>query len=562
MSISQGRRVGNIHFQNFLKRFIDYGFNFGDCVSELIDNSLDAECTIVKIILDKYLCDDGSYKYFLYVIDDGKGMDIDAFEKFFEMYADKDNLAMKSLGKKGIGGKVALVSLSQLSETVMISKRETDDILFVLVPWDTITEPKSITVQSATRMIEEIWDKYAINISRGTISRISLQEHVFDSLDEIINKTTFEPRNIYALSCRNYFRFINNNLKISFEKPYGEQYTLICKPIDPLYYKQVPDNHKQQDILKLFKDPDDGNKFVFLQRTDNGSYIGYRENTKNVSQVSYTDTDVEKFELIVEVSLEHTYLDWKHECSILEEIFDDVKEHNTSQVTWGTHLERNNKETGILISATRKLSGDHDKRKYYAQSRHRLSFDCSADNNDIVDKLFRTQINKSKVDINDIPKIVHKMVEMCNNSFVTKIINMNKTEKSQEENIKTCATNVTPDVTHKQKSSNTNVNIHNELPTNLSTMRSETLTSNKSGETIRQLLDNLPKTQVPSFTRNSPISQNILLDILIKYRELLRDESNVDILREKSSRTSTPGYTKLANELASLYEHFKTLLNE
>jgi hypothetical protein len=138
---------------------------------------------------------------------------------------------------------------------------------------------------------------------------------------------------------------------------------------------------------------------------------------------------------------------------------------------------------------------------------------------------------------------------------------MNKTEKSQEENIKTCATNVTPDVTHKQKSSNTNVNIH-ELPTNLSTMRSETLTSNKSGETIRQLLDNLPKTQVPSFTRNSPISQNILLDILIKYRELLRDESNVDILREKSSRTSTPGYTKLANELASLYEHFKTLLNE
>ena len=73
-------------FLNFCKRS---GSTFDGCsifdnVSELIDNSIDAKCNNIKILIDE-----GKKK--MYYCDNGKGMIEEEFEKLLTPYSDNDD---------------------------------------------------------------------------------------------------------------------------------------------------------------------------------------------------------------------------------------------------------------------------------------------------------------------------------------------------------------------------------------------------------------------------------------------------------------------------------------
>jgi hypothetical protein len=599
--IPEARKVGNINFKNFLKRFTDFGFNYGDCVGELIDNSIDAKCSEVKIELHDVKDQEGKHNYFLYVIDDGEGMDMNAFEKFFEMYGDKDNQTLNSLGKKGIGGKVALVNLSQLNETALISKVEEGEMLFVRVPWNTITEPKSITVQLATRHIEELWDKHSINKRRGTVSRLCLPEEVYNSLEEIITDESFEPRNIYTLTCRNYFRFLQKGTRITFVKldENGQESTLICKPIDPLHWDSTPAKYKKKETLHLFKDPSTG-KLIFLKKNENGTYSGLQEREKNVTKVDKMDEEEVKrlHPPIVELCLDHAYVERKTEREMLTPSFENIKKYHVEhprnreeqkakdridpiQITLGTHLERNDKETGALPEIKKAYQGDFDIREIYRTCRHRVSFVCSADNDDKVDKLFKTQINKSKVDCNEIPHIIYKMITICNADFETSIVRRVRSEKmgsvpvvngtSTSQTSETTKTKTDKHLPTIQRAANapiTNIlpnkeDVHVLAPTDIND--EETPSASHQAETSlvisKQSIDNvLTQTIVNGYARYSPVSDAVLLEILLDCCEFLKDSNVVSRLRNLCTTTTVSGHAELAKSLKQLKEHFEGLL--
>jgi hypothetical protein len=596
-----------------LKRFTDFGFNYGDCVGELIDNSIDAKCSEVKIILHDVQDKEGKHSYFLYVIDDGEGMDMNAFEKFFEMYGDKDNQTLNSLGKKGIGGKVALVNLSQMNETAVISKVEEGEMLFVRVPWNTITEPKSITVQMATRQIEELWETHAINKTRGTVSRLCLPKEVYDCLDDIISDESFEPRNIYTLTCRNYFRFLQKGTKITFRKWTNDDKntTLVCKPIDPLHWDMTPSKYKKRETLQLFNVPSTG-KLVFLKKK-NDTYTGFQEREKNITKVDQmSEDDIQKLDMQVELCLEHSYVDASTERTILTSSFEKIsklyvenagndKEKKKAkdridpvQITLGTHLERNDKETGVLLEPIKKMDGNFDIRKYIVACRHRVSFVCSANNDDIVDRLFKTQINKSKVDCNDIPHIIHKMITQCNKDFHQMIANIFKKDKPEDEieeiidslpmmpeNIasQTLDNTVSESDALKNKIPQPSTIIRNipiksvlckEEPINVPQVitpmydkeeRSPSDEEELSSTLSKQPLDNiLTQTKVNGYARYTPVSDAVLLEVLLDYCDFLKDNNVVNKLRNLCTTTTVPGHAELAKGLRQLKEHFETLL--
>lgn len=483
-NIRNAIRTGKINYQNFLKRFLDLGFNNADCINEMIDNSIDANAKNIHIHL---VCDTkASIPYYIDIIDDGHGMDEKDFDRCFEMFGDKDNISLQSLGKKGIGGKVALVTLSMLKETLVVSKKKNNELLYSKIQWDKLTEAGDIYVNQANRNVEDFWDNsLLVDKGQGTISRVTLYEEKYNELDELISSEEINERNIYYTVCRNYFRYLNDGLNITFSKIYDENHktTLKCKPLDPLYYETIEQSiHKNFDILRLYKNPK-ANQRVELLVKENENWRGYTQNkTCSQKMVTWTEKDISKLEYICEIKLEHSYImyddekdktDTKKEKHILNKLFPKVRINKDSilNVTGGTHLERNGKETGLLLSPYQKKSGDFDKREYYNQSRHRLMFNCSSSNDDVIDKLFQTQINKSKVDVNEVPKIIKKTVEKLNEEFALKVYEEEK--KSEAE--KGSSTSSTLNVPLHQTTSNL---VGNTVSSNQKTMSVQILSGN------------------------------------------------------------------------------------
>lgn len=480
---TQGRNIGCINFQNFLRRFLDLGFNNSDSIGELIDNSIDAKATSISVILASHTVHNEESLYYLDIIDNGTGMDIDAFEKYFEMFGDKDEQTLQSLGKKGIGGKVALVTLSRLSDTVIISKKKNNDLLFVNVPWKSITKERSIVVQQATRKIEKIWDESLLSTEdSGTLARMYLSKATYDELVELVHSKRIDDRNIYYKVCRNYCRLLRDELQIAFYNKVNDALieSKVCKPLDPLYLDDITENlFKDEDTLLLYKNPEDNNKWVCLKKENNGAYYGFVENKRfSHALKQWLLADVEKLTLVGCITLEHAYICFSDEVekqtkekavkhSLKEEHLLKLKFPSAEFIkeeliflTGGTHLERNKKETGLLLDQTKKLTGDYDRREFYDNSRHRLAFTSLSHANDPMDDVFRTQVNKSKVDINDIPKIVQKTIETLNKKFGDRIYDATypSAKTIQPPSVKACTSK--PDTTRKQSSAATSsVNI-------------------------------------------------------------------------------------------------------
>ncbi len=451
-----GIRTGKIHYSNFLKRFLDLGFNNADCVNELIDNAIDAGAQNILIELVSNTQTEPRTLY-LDVIDDGKGMDETGFDKYFEMFGDKDDLTLQSLGKKGIGGKVALVTLSKLNVTTVISKQKDDELRYSKVAWGRLREAGTICINHASTVVENMWNASPLgNVGHGTIARINLTSGTYDELDELISSDEITDRNIYYTVCRNYFRHLKDGLQISFSKTINnkQQVVLKCIPLDPLHLEHIENEvFKGIDVLQLYTNPLFNHRLEVLVRNNN-HLIGFVQN-KGFSHTlkPWSTDDVRKLEHIGELILQHSYIMFENEKDtnsqvpqqkskekhILERLFPGAKvtKEAIMPLTCGTHLERNRKETGLLLDHRDKKSGDYDKREFINQSRHRLIFQCTSNNDDVIDRVFQTQINKSKVDANEVPKIITKTVQKLNELFALKVYHA--IESSQSTHIDTYA---------------------------------------------------------------------------------------------------------------------------
>ena len=105
----------------------DTGYDFNTAVADIIDNSIAANARNANILLDM----DPSGNVFVYIADDGCGMDMDGLKNAMK-YGSAERANKASLGKFGLGLKTASTAFCR--SLSVISKGE--DLIPRKVQWD------------------------------------------------------------------------------------------------------------------------------------------------------------------------------------------------------------------------------------------------------------------------------------------------------------------------------------------------------------------------------------------------------------------------------------------
>jgi hypothetical protein len=108
---------------------------------------------------------------------------------------------------------------------------------------------------------------------------------------------------------------------------------------------------------------------------------------------------------------------------------------------------------------------------------------------------------------------------------------------------------------------------HINVPTTTPIHNEETHCSSYEAETssviLKQPIDNvLTQTKVNGYARYTPVSDAVLLEILLDYCDFLKDNNVVSRLRNLCTTTTVSGHAELAKGLKHLKEHFEGLLEE
>jgi hypothetical protein len=112
----------------------------------------------------------------------------------------------------------------------------------------------------------------------------------------------------------------------------------------------------------------------------------------------------------------------------------DMTQSEMNYLVGGTSLMRNDKHINTLIPYKEVTVGDYWKRDIYNNSRHMISYKTSDFKNDINDKQFNIQINKSKLDYESLDEQLRKMIDLSNDNFHKNMIEKYRhNEESLEE---------------------------------------------------------------------------------------------------------------------------------
>ena len=125
------KTTGSIDEGGYLHSLNKQGFNNHKCLLELIANSIDSEPTKITFKRVYKLID---------MIDNGRGISYDQFDNMFAMQR-ANHTNDKSCGISGIGGKVALLRLSN-RKCVNIYTSDGETYLKANIPWDKMFEQK------------------------------------------------------------------------------------------------------------------------------------------------------------------------------------------------------------------------------------------------------------------------------------------------------------------------------------------------------------------------------------------------------------------------------------
>lgn len=106
----------------------DTGYNFNTAIADIVDNSIQANASIVKIHIDM----DPNQNVRVYIADDGTGMDLDGLKNAMK-YGSKAREEANSLGKFGLGLKTASTAFGR---SLSLLSRSNSDNQLRKVQWD------------------------------------------------------------------------------------------------------------------------------------------------------------------------------------------------------------------------------------------------------------------------------------------------------------------------------------------------------------------------------------------------------------------------------------------
>jgi hypothetical protein len=166
----------NISSTGTIENLLNLGFTLYDYLNELNDNALDAGAKTILLRLD-------TVTRTLTLSDDGKGMD--KADLTAALCINNTKPASDAIGLRGLGLKAGLVGLSGgRTVTLILSKKKGCEACEVEADWpkamrDNLWNPSPAYL---SRHYGDVWDRNKLNDEHGTIIRITLPEETFQGL--------------------------------------------------------------------------------------------------------------------------------------------------------------------------------------------------------------------------------------------------------------------------------------------------------------------------------------------------------------------------------------------
>jgi hypothetical protein len=389
----------NISSSGTIENLLNLGFTPQDALHELIDNSLDAKATRIRI---RFRTSDQT----LTLADNGHGMN--KTELAEALCINNTKPASDSIGLRGLGLKAGHAMLSKLTQmTHIFSRRVGNDVYEVEANW-----PESIranmwspTPHSISARHLHIWTDESIHPDHGTVAVIPMPHTVMTAL----LKDNAMP--LLSEIGRTYETYIHAGVTIVVDIDGVVQLPTLAGAVG---WEDAPEEMRNETPIHILRSPTTGEKRVYYEHRSLRPVW--------TDMVRTNPADEKKFIRDYHTALEEGFVR-EGEFTVLSTY---NREWNPAMVPGGRPGDRMPYTQGYIapcrdgrylrpIELVFPSSGDYERRRVYASSRHSLDFEH------MCDSFIGVQVNKSDITRENIDQDLYRVVEKIVKSWTSKL---------------------------------------------------------------------------------------------------------------------------------------------
>lgn len=172
------------------------GYDEISAISDIIDNSIDADATDIKVFIDK----DENKKIRITIVDNGSGMDYKTLDEALKLGSDTSHDDISDLGKFGMG--LSTAGLALANKTIVFTKNTSEEIIYKSVTDVDIIKEKNDFVKEL-REANEFEKMYFNNLVKSESGTIVI-------LEDCIGIKSSEASTLKAKLIKNIARIFRN----------------------------------------------------------------------------------------------------------------------------------------------------------------------------------------------------------------------------------------------------------------------------------------------------------------------------------------------------------------
>jgi len=404
-----GGSINEAGFINSLKR---KGFNINRCLSELIQNMIDAKSKNITIDIGEY---------FIRLIDDGNGLNLVKLTNMWDTYRENHS-EEESGGVSGLGAKPSTLVASKNTEVKLFTKSGNDDYIKAIIPWDKIIEyttyTGNITFDKMNESEINMFKKY--NNKTGTIIQFIYNPELSDAIKQqfkspkLITDITQRMDCIFSKFPCN-IKYINNeeNGEISLRK-YG-----YLNDIHDAYYL------KTDNTIIVFRMLN--GEIIYAYEESEGTYKYYKKDRSGAYRLTNLvnwreGIEIGTIRVVCGMRKDNNYFNFSKPIipgasKVLLEYDDSYfeNEDNIKYDLWHPGVVRNSQYIGPIKSLPRlnpnsgRANGQTCLRCHHIRTSIEYNVNSSQDN--IMDEIMGIQENKNQLNSHNMDKGFLRLIE-------------------------------------------------------------------------------------------------------------------------------------------------------